>query len=410
MDAATLEAFLDTPAMPAPEGVTPVFDNPPNQNSLGITVLTVCLVISTVCVCLRAYARVYLLRKVQVEEILIFSAYAVFIAQMYAGYALIAQPGYFVHQYNLKMRDMVQPTFTILLMGCFYQTVLPLLKTAILLEWCRLLTPPGNRWKSFFWLGCVGVIFIQVSFGIACVILLNMQCTPHVSIWEFWRPERKCFDLISLQLASGSIQLFSDVAMLLLPQKTIWTLQLSWQKRLGVSVVFGLGVFACVSAAVRLSVTVTFGYNPDQMYALGPLVFWVDAESTCAFFIVCMPCLPKILREQGIIHRIKKVLGMKLTQQGLSYGGDSKAAKYGYGSKYSTGDSYRKLDEERGGVPLGDMKTESTERLRRPEDAEGKIVKTTQVTVQVTADTPAENDTKSRGRIGGQPVHGSWYN
>lgn len=127
-------------------------------------------------------------------------------------------------------------------MGCFYQTVLPLLKTAILIEWCRILTPAGNKFKSPFFLGCVLVIFMQVSFGIACIILLNMQCTPHRSIWEFWLPDRKCFDLVKLQLASGSIQLFSDVVMLLLPQKTIWGLKMSWQKRLGVSVVFGLGI------------------------------------------------------------------------------------------------------------------------------------------------------------------------
>lgn len=67
-DAAALEALLDSPAMPAPEGVTPNFENPPNQNGLGMTVLTLCLVFSTICVCLRMYARVYLLRKVQIEE------------------------------------------------------------------------------------------------------------------------------------------------------------------------------------------------------------------------------------------------------------------------------------------------------------------------------------------------------
>lgn len=127
-------------------------------------------------------------------------------------------------------------------MGCFYQLVLPLLKTAILMEWIRLLVPPGNRIKSFFWWGCVTIITVQIGFGIACLAALNMQCTPHESIWKFWLSDRKCWDLVRLQLASGSIQLISDVCMLLLPQKTIWTLRLSWQKRLGVSVVFSLGV------------------------------------------------------------------------------------------------------------------------------------------------------------------------
>ncbi|RYP20875.1 hypothetical protein DL767_009381 [Monosporascus sp. MG133] len=409
-DAVTLDQLLEMPAMAAPDGITPNFDNPPNQNGLAVAVLTLCLVVSTICVCLRVYARIYLLRKFQVEEVLTLSAYCLFIAQMYTGYALIEEPGYFVHQYNLKMKNLISTSYNILLMGCFYQTVLPLLKTAILVEWCRILKPPGNRLKSPFWLGCAFIIFVQISFGIACLILLNMQCTPHRSIWEFWLPDRKCFDLISLQLASGSIQLFSDVAMFLLPQKTIWELKMSWQKKLGVSVVFGLGVLACVSAAVRLSVTVTFGYDPDQMFALGPLVFWVDAESTCAFFIMCMPCLPKILREQGVLRKLKKALGMRATQSGTPYGADSKSAKKGYGSKFGTGtsDSYRKLDEERG-VPLEEIKTESTERLRRPEDVERKIMRTTQVTVQVSGDAASHSDSDSRPQVGGGPVHSSWY-
>ncbi|PGH18372.1 hypothetical protein AJ79_00438 [Helicocarpus griseus UAMH5409] len=383
-DPAYIEKFLEMPAMPAPDGITPNYANPSNRNDLAMAVLTLCLVISTVCVALRAYARIYLFHKFQAEEILILSAYGVFIGQMYAGYALLLQPGYFVHQYDLKMKDMVNPTFNILLMGCFYQTVLPIAKSAILVEWCRILAPPGNRFKSLFWWGCVTVITVQVTFGIACVVLLCMQCQPHEAIWKLWMPRDKCFVLVNLQLASGAVQLFSDVAMLLLPQKPIWSLQLDWKRKLGLSVVFGFGIFACVSAAMRLSVTVKFGYSPDQMYALGPLVFWVDAESTCAFFIMCVPCLPKILKEKGIIDNFKRCFGMRVTQKG-TYGSDPMSGKYGYGSKYSTTDSYRKLYGD-SGVPLDNLETESTERLRYPEDVNGKIMRTRQVTVQVSGD------------------------
>lgn len=67
-DDATLQALFDTPAMTAPDGVTANFDDPPNQNGLAIAVLTLCLVISSICVMLRFYARVWLLRRVQAEE------------------------------------------------------------------------------------------------------------------------------------------------------------------------------------------------------------------------------------------------------------------------------------------------------------------------------------------------------
>lgn len=140
---------------------------------------------------------------------------------------------------------------TVLLIGSFYQTVLPLLKTAILLEWLRILAPQGNRLKSPFWWGCVSIIVLQCVWGVVCVILLNVQCTPHEAIWKVYMPRDLCYNLVPVQLTSGAVQLFSDVVMLALPQKTIWTLNLSWQKKLGVSVVFGLGIlYAPLSSSV----------------------------------------------------------------------------------------------------------------------------------------------------------------
>ncbi|KAL2835136.1 hypothetical protein BDW59DRAFT_137193 [Aspergillus cavernicola] len=31
------------------------------------------------------------------------------------------------------------------------------------------------------------------------------------------------------------------------------------------------------------------------------------AEMTCGFFIICLPCIPKIVKETGIVHHIKKL-------------------------------------------------------------------------------------------------------
>ncbi|KPM43161.1 hypothetical protein AK830_g3392 [Neonectria ditissima] len=393
-DAAALAELLDTPAMEPPKGVTADFDNPPNQNGLAIAIITLTMVIATICLVLRLYARVYLLRKVQIEEVLIVSAYAVYWGQTYCSYALLETPGYFVHQWNLKFGQLVSTSYNVLLIGSFYQTVLPLLKTAILIEWCRIFTPT-NRLKSPFWWGCASIITLQITWGVACVILLNVQCSPHESIWKFYLP-RTCFNLVPVQLASGSVQLFSDVVMMILPQKTIWGLNLSWKKKLGVSVVFGLGIIACISAGFRLGVTVSYGYDADQMYQLGPVVFWVMAETTCGFFIVCMPTLPKIFKDTGVMRKIRQRMGLKVSTGAASGPSNSDFNKYAYGSKYGTGvsalsrtgttaDAYHKITED-GGVPLRNLKTESTEQLRHAEDTKSKIVRTTHVTVHVTED------------------------
>ena len=128
----------------------------------------------------------------------------------------------------------------ILVYGCAYSACLPLLKSAILIEWSRVFVP-GDRYNSVFWWGCTAIISLQVVWGIACIILLNMQCVPHAAIWEFYLPS-KCYDLTKVMLTSASVQVFSDFCMVLLPQKVIWSLHMNWQKKLGVAVIFGVGI------------------------------------------------------------------------------------------------------------------------------------------------------------------------
>lgn len=128
----------------------------------------------------------------------------------------------------------------ILIYGCTYSVVLPCLKIAILLDWCDLFVV-GKRQDSVFWWGCLVVIVLQAIWGVLCVILLNMQCIPHQAIWEFYL-ESTCYNLPDVMLTSASVQVFSDVSMVILPQKVIWGLNMRLQRRIGIAIVFGVGL------------------------------------------------------------------------------------------------------------------------------------------------------------------------
>ncbi|CAI7633259.1 unnamed protein product [Penicillium glandicola] len=303
---------LDGPALAPPAGVTSNFDNPPNNNPLSIGVLSACAAVSTICIFIRAYARVWLLKKVQIEE------------------------------------------------GC-----------------CRMFAPRGRRSEGYFWWGCVVVIFIQIASGTGIVISLNMQCIPHSAIWDITiLATSKCFDLYKLQVASASIQLISDVAILLLPQQVIWSLKMTWRKRMGVSIIFGLGLLACISAIFRLETTIVHGKAADAIWTLAPLAFWATAEMTCGFFIVSLPCIPKILKETGVGVKMKRIFGMSTSGNSSKRTWDSEAtSQSGNQSKMATSissNAYYKLDT---------LKTsESTEYLRNGAHDTG-ITRTTRITV-----------------------------
>ncbi|PNP85076.1 hypothetical protein FNYG_01601 [Fusarium nygamai] len=383
---------LDGPALAPPKGEVSNLNDPPNQNGLAYTVLIICAVITTICFLLRAYGRVYLLKKFQTEEILTTLAYGNYWGAAYATFKMVDTPGYFVHQWNVRLKDVIPTNYWVLIFGVCYSFVLPFLKIAILVEWCRLFVPKGTRTKSIFWWGCMAIGFVQATSNTAIIVALNMQCTPHEAIWDFRIPDAKCWDLHKLQVASATIHLCCDIAIFLLPQQVIWKLKMSWKKRLGVSVIFGLGLLACVSAAFRLAVTVKYGKAADALYALAPLVFWATAEMTCGFFIVCVPCIPKILKETGVIRNIKRAFGMSTAPTN-----PNTADRYGKsgtkGSQLSsTGPkSYYKLDED--GVPLGTLKgSESTEYLRDNANNGQGITRTTQI--KITQDNRSTSDSE----------------
>ncbi|KKY24900.1 hypothetical protein UCRPC4_g02266 [Phaeomoniella chlamydospora] len=179
-----IEALLAEPALEAPSGITPNFDNPPNQNDLAWFVTTFCTVIMTIAFFLRLYAKWWMSRKVHVEEVLMVLAYGAYWGTAYAGYALIYTPGYYVHQWNLYNRDLIRPLYLILVYGCSYSAVLPLLKTAILLDWCRIFVP-GDRLKSPFWWGlpCIPAILKEhgISPKIRKALGLSSKSSPNIT-------------------------------------------------------------------------------------------------------------------------------------------------------------------------------------------------------------------------------------
>lgn len=126
------------------------------------------------------------------------------------------------------------------------------------------------------------------------------------------------------------------------------------------------------------------------MYFIAPLLFWACSEMTCGFFILCVPCLPVILKESRVLRKILSALGITMGSSAkpsnsdlVTFGGSGPASnKKSKGVKSMT-DTYFKIDEEDGGLPMGDLEaTESQERLHREQNDKGQhITRTTQVTV-----------------------------
>ncbi|KAI0532707.1 hypothetical protein GGR58DRAFT_489199 [Xylaria digitata] len=370
------EALLAGPALAPPQGIVANFDNPPNQNGIAHATFAICLFFATFSFLVRMYARLLGLRSVKLEDGLTFVAYATYIGYIYCCYRLMIEYGYFIHQWDLHLGDLIEITYILQIGGILYSVTLPLLKASILLEWTRLFVPQGTR--NVFWWLCMALVGIQLSFLVASVFALCFTCVPYQKIWDFTIPG-KCIKKSELEITSATIHFASDIIILVLPQKVIWSLHMSLKKKLGVSFIFSLGVLACLSAVLRLVSTIEYSTTDDVTYAVSAVVLWALAEMTCGFIVLGMPTAPKVLFETRLISRIKSSFKSWTgsNQDESKYTGVSEASK-----SSKTANSYHKINDN--GVPLRNLKSldlsESTERLRdfvaKPENS---IVRTTQL-------------------------------
>lgn len=103
---------------------------------------------------------------------------------------------------------------------------------------------------------------------------------------------------------------------------------------------------------MRLVETIEFGRSEDKMYTISPVILWATAEMTCGFFVVCVPCLPKVFSESSVGRAVRQIIGFgtckRTGEHTMRPEGDERCLVQG-AHKLSRGkaaDAYRELDEE----------------------------------------------------------------
>ncbi|KAI1486360.1 hypothetical protein F5X96DRAFT_655427 [Biscogniauxia mediterranea] len=172
-----------------------------------------------------------------------------------------------------------------------------LIKAAILIEWDRIFVPRGVR-NYFFWTSRV-ILAIHVLFHLSWITAENLGCTPYRKIWDETIAEGTCIDQKLLYTPAAIVNLITNFVVLLLPQKVIWDLQLSPRNKIGVSVVFAVGILACIGASFRLVESVRFYQSDDLVYAVAWMNHWILVEMTCQFVVFCAPTTPIVFRGLG---------------------------------------------------------------------------------------------------------------
>ncbi|KAI1367846.1 hypothetical protein F5Y08DRAFT_297148 [Xylaria arbuscula] len=292
------DAILNLPGLVPPRGVVPKFDNPPNQNGLAIAVVALCASISTILVSVRLYTRLFCGLRPKLEDYLGLLAFLAYIASTYAISAMIHDAGFFIHQWNLHIRDAVFFIYNAYTFLTAYTVMMFFAKTAVLLEWIRIFVADGQR--SAFFIAACALIAVNAGVYAAGAIATGLACIPREKLWHPWI-QGKCIDRYVLDVFTAFINLAIDLGIFLLPQKIIWKLQMSKKRKIGVSVLFSVGLIACASAAGRAYYTVTLDFEGDVTFEASPTFLFGYAEMTTVLMVFCIPSIPKAFQDSRLI-------------------------------------------------------------------------------------------------------------
>ncbi|KAI1116620.1 hypothetical protein F5Y14DRAFT_448780 [Nemania sp. NC0429] len=368
------EAFLDSsPALPPSPDLLNMA-NPPNRNLLVFSVVSVGLVLSTLVFAIRAVARHCRMKQCKVADVVAALAFIFYVTHTWTLYSFGLRIGWFAHLYNFRFRDLRTLTECFNLNRTFYSFSIWFVKNAILLDWIRLFVPVNKN--MFYWL-CVTLIVTNSGLYISTMFTTHFGCTPREKSWEPWRPGY-CINTHTADTFAVSFNLFIDLVMLILPQRVIWKLHARTGWKIGISLIFSLGVLTCLCASGRVYVLATSDYAGGDLIQIGSnVIIWAFGELTAAFLVLCVPWAPKAFAgvpSPGLsaIHRyyssaVARIRTKSKSSTSASNDPDSKLWPNSISSK-----TYRRM---------GDDEVESQVRLHDMPCSCGGITATTEISV-----------------------------
>jgi hypothetical protein len=113
-----------------------------------------------------------------------------------------------------------------------------LLRISIIMQFVRHFVPKGGR-NFTFW-ASQALIALNVVFWMAITFMEVFSCKPINKVWDFYIPG-KCLDRHSYLIATSTMNLASEILIMILPQRIIWKLNLSTKQKLELTPLFLVG-------------------------------------------------------------------------------------------------------------------------------------------------------------------------
>ncbi|CAG9950795.1 unnamed protein product [Clonostachys rosea f. rosea IK726] len=258
------------PGLETPEGGVSNFDNP-NREMYYICIASniIAIVVCSVFVVLRFFARYRLATKVSLDDVACLLGYIGYMGNnglcltipfLINPPSAVLRYGGGLHQWDVPAPLVANYHKVVYATMVNYGSMAFATKAAILLFLTRVFSPFKIYCRWIY-----GFIGLMALYYIIMLFLKVFICTPISMFWGEMANGR-CFNQRILTLVDNVISLISDLAVLLLPCPLTRSLQVRLKSKIKVGLVFGIGGIACVFSLFRLVLIVNYGESLDSTY------------------------------------------------------------------------------------------------------------------------------------------------
>ncbi|KAF7592019.1 hypothetical protein BBP40_000800 [Aspergillus hancockii] len=262
---------------------------------------TVLLVIATGGLLVRLFVRVRYLTGINLDDLLCITSW-VFTVVLCVTCMLMTKYGFGKHigtVQNFDYRAMFLKLDFVTMLS--YVLALGAIKVSFSLLYLHIF--PGKKFR----IACWWLMAIMVAETIEEVLVVIFQCWPVYKAWDATGlVEGKCVNMTTFYYANFGIKLATDIALFAMPIPKLVQLKMTVGKRVGLVLMFSLGLLVCVTSIIR--VTYMNPFSNDHTWVLVDAMNWSCVEVAVAIFIACIPSFKSLITYR--FPALQRLLGL----------------------------------------------------------------------------------------------------
>jgi hypothetical protein len=268
-------------------------DSPVTDDSLGLKVITPLFgVLAVVVFCLRVWARglTGMMTAWGADDWVMLAAVVASIPLTVVSYLFAARG---LGQ-DLWMVPFDNITFVLKMYyysEILYLVVVFLTKISICCFYLRVFPKHALRVRVYT------VIGLTVASACAFIPVTIFQCTPIPGAWLRWDGTYKaeCRDVMVQALWGAIVSIALDIAIIILPMPELWGLNLSLRRKVGVMLMFAVGLFVVVVQVLRIVFLLKFSSTSNFTRDYTSTSVWSNVEVYVGIICACFPHIRTLL-------------------------------------------------------------------------------------------------------------------